>query len=215
MANTYRIYFGNKPFYISNVLTPDMQQLTDAGCTLVINQPTDSCVQSCIHDLDKTDADAAIILSSKPDYYFQLLQSKFQTITAGGGLVKNENGEYLFIFRRGKWDLPKGKLDEGETIEACALREVQEETGLQHVQLMAPLITTWHTYHERGQFLLKESVWYRMEASTAEALVPQTEEDIQTLQWVAPQDIPALLDNTFPSIVDVLKAEGIVLKAKS
>lgn len=214
MANTYRIYFGTKPFYISNVMTSEMQALTDAGCTLVINQPTDGCVQSCINDLDKTDADAAIILSSKPEYYFQLLQSKFQPVTAGGGLVKNELGEYLFIFRRGKWDLPKGKLDEGETIEACALREVQEETGLKAVRMIAPLITTWHTYHERGSFWLKESVWFSMEANANEALIPQTEEDIQTIQWVRPEDIPALMENTFPSIVDVLKAEGIELKAE-
>src|SRR4249919_1544763 len=83
-------------------------------------------------------------------------------IKAGGGLVKNEKKEILFMFRRGKWDLPKGKLDPGESIEECAVREVVEETGLKKVELKHFLVTTYHTYTENGKHILKESHWYNM-----------------------------------------------------
>jgi len=99
-------------------------------------------------------------------------------IRAGGGLVENEKGEVLFMFRRGKWDLPKGKLDPGETLESCALREVKEETGVSQLELIQFLLVTEHEYEERGLFILKETHWYRMKTTSHESLIPQTEEDI-------------------------------------
>jgi 8-oxo-dGTP pyrophosphatase MutT (NUDIX family) len=113
------------------------------------------------------------------------------------------------MFRRGKWDLPKGKLDPGETLEQCAVREVGEETGLQEVKLNAPLVVTYHTYDENGKHILKESHWYTMSVSDGQSIVPQAEEQITELQWVAPDGMGALLKNTFPSIVDVLHAAGL------
>jgi 8-oxo-dGTP pyrophosphatase MutT (NUDIX family) len=120
--------------------------------------------------------------------------------------VKNEKGEFLLIFRRGKWDLPKGKLDDGETIEECAVREVREETGLKTVTARELVLVTYHTYHQGTHFILKESHWYNMSASSADLLQPQTEEDIEKIIWVAPVDIPAYFPECFPSVVDVLKA---------
>ena len=83
-------------------------------------------------------------------------------IQAGGGLVENEQREVLFIFRRGKWDLPKGKLDRGETLEQCAIREVEEETGVGQLQLIRFLLITEHEYVERGKKILKETHWWLM-----------------------------------------------------
>ncbi|MEP7279651.1 MAG: NUDIX domain-containing protein, partial [Bacteroidota bacterium] len=112
------------------------------------------------------------------------------------------------IFRRGKWDLPKGKLDKGETLDQCALREVSEETGLQNIQLQEFLMATYHTYHENGHFILKESHWYNMTTSDKQKLVPQTAEEISEARWVQPSAINELLNNTFPSVQDVLVAAG-------
>src|SRR5215510_275068 len=98
-------------------------------------------------------------------------------IIAAGGLVVNDRDELLMIFRRGKWDLPKGKLDKGESLKDCAIREVEEETGLKNITLGPPLIITYHTYHEGARFILKESHWYKMSVSGQQNLVPQTEED--------------------------------------
>lgn len=124
---------------------------------------------------------------------------------AGGGLVQNEKNEVLLIFRRGKWDLPKGKLDKGESIEDCAIREVQEETGLLNISLEGPLMTTYHTYHEGSRYILKESHWYGMKAMGDEKLIPQTEEDILEIKWVKPRDLKQYYSESFPSVVDVLK----------
>jgi 8-oxo-dGTP pyrophosphatase MutT (NUDIX family) len=131
-------------------------------------------------------------------------------ILAAGGLVMNERGEVLFMFRKGKWDLPKGKLDPDETMEACALREVKEETGLIQVEMKNFLLITEHLYTERGQLILKKSHWYRMEAGSHQHLIPQTEEEISELRWLAPADFKIVLANTYPSIVEVLKAGGLI-----
>jgi 8-oxo-dGTP pyrophosphatase MutT (NUDIX family) len=129
----------------------------------------------------------------------------FQIIRAAGGLVFNDKGEALFIFRRGKWDLPKGKLDEGESLEQCAVREVQEETGLKNVVLKEFIITTYHTYEEEGKQVLKESHWYRMEVKGKQELIPQTEEDITDIRWVKKEGWTGLMENSFPLIKKVLK----------
>lgn len=129
-------------------------------------------------------------------------------ILAAGGMVMNERGEVLFMFRRGKWDLPKGKLDPGETLEACALREVEEETGVKKLELKKFLLVTEHFYQERGISILKKSHWYLMAARSEEKLVPQTEEDITELRWIGAGDINIVERNTYPAILDVLKTGG-------
>src|SRR5580704_13598268 len=95
-------------------------------------------------------------------------------VKAAGGLVINENKEILFMFRRGKWDLPKGKLDPGESLESCAQREVKEETGISYLELLRFLLITQHEYEERGQVILKETHWWLMKANSNQKLIPQT-----------------------------------------
>lgn len=127
-------------------------------------------------------------------------------IIAAGGLVFNDNEALLMIFRRGKWDLPKGKLDEGETIEQCAVREVQEETGLQNITLDSFLGTTHHEYFEPriNSDVFKETHWFKMHAIGTQSLIPQTEEDIEQIEWVDKKDIMEKLQNTYPNIIDII-----------
>ncbi len=129
-------------------------------------------------------------------------------VKAGGGLVKNEKNEILFIFRRGKWDLPKGKQDPGESLEECALREVEEETGVRGLILQKFLMVTEHGYEESGIPLLKETHWWLMTTSSQHPLIPQSSEDITELQWIGPSDIQMILQNTYPGIIEVVKAAG-------
>lgn len=132
-------------------------------------------------------------------------------IVAAGGIVTNEKGELLMIFRRGKWDLPKGKLDAGETIEACALREVTEETGVTNLQLGNFICITNHEYFDQYQLkeVVKESHWYSMKVSGVPTLVAQSEEDITAIEWTKPEAISERLKNSFDTIREVLVKSGI------
>lgn len=130
-----------------------------------------------------------------------------KTIIAGGGLVLNEQQELLMIFRRGKWDLPKGKLDAGETIEACAVREIKEETGLREVVLGKKLSITHHTYFDTylQEEVIKETHWFMMQAPGKQTLVPQIEEDITEIKWLAEKDREACLANSYDTIVSLIR----------
>ena len=126
-------------------------------------------------------------------------------IIAAGGIVENENKEILLIFRRGKWDLPKGKLDEGETIEECAVREVEEETGLRSIQQGELIEVTLHNYIEKGTEIEKETYWYAMKVEGEKKLVAQTEEDIEDIKWVKESELPEYLANTYNNIIDIIE----------
>ena len=129
-----------------------------------------------------------------------------KTIIAAGGLVFNEQNELLMIFRRGKWDLPKGKLDAGETVEACAVREVQEETGLITIELENLIGKTYHEYFDKwvNENVVKESWWYKMKSSVNEKLIPQVEEDIELIEWVDKKNFKKYLDNSYRNISEIV-----------
>jgi len=132
--------------------------------------------------------------------------SLFKLIEAAGGLVLNPAGEILFIYRRGFWDLPKGKIDKGESPPEAAVREVREETGLKQLDLGPELKVTYHTYREKdGRRILKRTYWYEMKTEELE-LHPQAEEDIEEAVWMS---LPAFLGTerlVYRSILEVLKA---------
>ncbi|MBL7698006.1 MAG: NUDIX domain-containing protein [Chitinophagaceae bacterium] len=132
----------------------------------------------------------------------------YTLIKAAGGVVGNDSGRVLLIFRRGKWDLPKGKLEDNEPVELCADREIKEETGLTKLQLRKPLIITYHTYTERGKSILKETHWFLFDAPGKQKLKPQTDEDIMKVDWITREDLPMFVDNTYQLIRDVLRSAG-------
>jgi 8-oxo-dGTP pyrophosphatase MutT (NUDIX family) len=127
-------------------------------------------------------------------------------IIAAGGIVVNPNQEMLWIFRRGFWDLPKGKLDPNETIEACALREVMEETGISNLILGDLIKTTKHRYHDIyfNSEVEKTTYWYKMSIDKLQNGIPQTEEDIEAIAWVKKQDIAPYLAKTYDTIKEVI-----------
>lgn len=128
----------------------------------------------------------------------------FSQLEAAGGYVADPQGRLLVFFRRNSWDMPKGKIDPGETPEQAALREVQEETGLKNLTLGAFLTHTWHTYTQKGERILKRTWWYQM--TTADTKVtPQKEEDIEEIQWVNPAAWLATNPVVYASIRDVIQ----------
>lgn len=134
----------------------------------------------------------------------EAIRKQFYFIQAAGGLVWSDAEKMLLIFRKGKWDLPKGKLDEGEDLAQCAVREVEEETGLKNVLIVKPLSTTYHTYYQDGKHCLKESHWYLMQAPQQDDLTPQTEEDIEQCVWIKPEETAFYFENMHSSVADVL-----------
>ena len=129
-------------------------------------------------------------------------------IMAGGGVVVNEKNQVLFIYRRKKWDLPKGKLDPGEDIKACAIREVMEETGIRNLTIGNLIIVTTHSYEENGMNMQKETHWFEMKASTVDnsTLTPQLEEDIEKIEWVSLENLEEYLSETYTNIQQVLNS---------
>jgi len=138
------------------------------------------------------------------------LKSCFRIIKAAGGLVKNQQGEILFILRNGIWDLPKGKLERGETYQEGALREVSEECGIRGLFNAQRLTTTFHVYRLNGKPVLKKTIWFNMEINGTADTKPLTIEGITEARWFAPADLQGPLSNTYPSIKHVLKKAGII-----
>jgi 8-oxo-dGTP pyrophosphatase MutT (NUDIX family) len=129
-------------------------------------------------------------------------------IIAAGGIVLNPNNELLWIYRRGFWDLPKGKLDPNETIEACAIREVMEETGIADLELGALILTTTHQYHDNylNTHVEKTTYWYAMSTDILQEGIPQTEEDIEAIAWVKKDALTPYLEKTYDTIKEVIEA---------
>ena len=125
-------------------------------------------------------------------------------------MVKNENGDYLFIFRNKKWDLPKGKVEKGEQVKTAAIREVEEECGVKIEKRKTILSKTYHIYELNGEVILKRTSWFPMKVKGIPKLIPQKEEGISTASWVSPQGIKIKMKNTYPLIFDILKTKELL-----
>lgn len=205
-----KIYFDKKPLFLCDNIDAIIEPYVHHDDSVFIDELDAHTVNTIIHEMKLPAIHAGVFLHPDLEELKKAFLKKFIVIQAGGGLVKNNDNDILLIFRRGMWDLPKGKLDPGETLKQCAVREVKEETGLNDVELIAPLTITYHTYHEGTKFILKESHWYSMRAAGKQTLVPQTEEDIQELKWVPADGLDEYIKKAFPSIADVL---DLVVKA--
>ena len=200
-----KIYFGNNPLFLSDKKTEDLQPYIDDAQTVFRDDITE--LPSLIKKMQDNGIPAGIILGDVSSS-LERIKKQFTVIQASGGLVYSNDNKILLIFRRGKWDLPKGKLDEGEDLVTCALREVEEETGLSDLKYEQSLCITYHTYYEKEQHILKESHWHLMKGNDQEKLVPQTDEDIEKCMWVTIENLAPYLENAPASIIDVL-TEGI------
>ncbi len=132
------------------------------------------------------------------------LKEKFKVIKAAGGIVQNKDNKILFIYRLGKWDLPKGKKDKGEKIKDCAVREVEEETNTK-VKIIKKNCTTWHTYTRYKKFILKKTVWYKMKCIDDSKMKGQKKEKIEKVRWMENKIINEILINSYKSLSYVVK----------
>lgn len=201
----YKIYFGNSPLFLTNELDQDMHEIMHHDDGVFMDELSAPAIKSMIHEMKIPQHHAGVFFHEDVEALFRTFKKQFTFVQAGGGLVRNDGGELLMIFRKGKWDLPKGKLDKGETLEQCAVREVEEETGISKTELLSPHSVTWHVYDEFGKHILKESHWYNMRSPGKQGLKPQLEEQIESLEWCDEARVQECLKNSYPLIQDLLK----------
>ena len=184
-----KIYFNDKPLFLCNELDSTLQPYIHHDDTVLIDELNLHSIKSMIHEMQVPSIHAGVFLHHDLEELKAAFFKKFSPVKAAGGFTLNENKDVLMMFRRGKWDLPKGKMDKNETFEECAVRETEEETGLRNIKLAGPLTTTYHTYHEGTRFVLKETRWFTMHINGEQKLIPQAEEQITKLEWVSKIDL--------------------------
>ncbi len=200
----YKIYINEKPVFLcSEEEFPNIKNKSYS-----INYEQDIHPFSADF-LQKINIENGIVyVSSNPEALFKRFTKSLIVIEAAGGLILNqERTKILFIYRRNKWDLPKGKIDEGESIKKAAWREVAEECGLKTHQIEDHLYDSYHVYALKNKWILKKTYWYLMSAEE-ELLTPQLEEDITKAEWIPVNDaLNKIKEETYPMIIDILRCE--------
>ncbi len=199
-----KIYFNNKPLILADTITPEIKNYFDLPNCVFMDELNDEAVNTIINAMQKPEINAGIFLYKDKQEVLASIKKKFVFIKAAGGMVHTLEKSILLIFRRGKWDLPKGKLDNDEELEPCAIREVKEETGIKNVQSEKLITVTYHTYHEKEDFILKETHWFLMNSAEEQILIPQVEEDIEKCEWVPFSNTAPYLQNANASVVGVV-----------
>ena len=193
----YKIFINDKPFIITN-------------CSLFDNYfPTykfeEQIFENKIKEALSNNFNGIVFKAINIEYVFEIFSKHFTFIEAAGGLVFNNYNELLLIKRLGVWDLPKGKIEIGETAQIAAIREVEEECGINGLTIKNELPNSYHVYAYKGKFALKRTYWYIMHSNFSAKLIPQIEENITQVEWynLGKADIQKL--DTYESIKEVLE----------
>jgi ADP-ribose pyrophosphatase YjhB (NUDIX family) len=197
--------------------TTDFDHLIDAqleaikpqnleGHVMIINvlPPTINRLFTIIKTEELSHLQSITLISENRDSTEDLIKSQYKVLKAAGGVVKNNFGQILMMYRLKKWDLPKGKLEKGESSKVAAIREVEEECGVK-AKLGEKICTTFHTYTYKNEAILKQTKWYSMELLNDSKMKPQVEEDIEKLEWMGSNQVKSALINSYSSIRYVLK----------
>ena len=187
----YKVFVNESPLILTNE-QPDNSK----GNVFTLD---DNAIDYAITSLAKKLLKTAYIFEPGNDI-LDKFSSKIPMIVAAGGLVKNKKGKVLFIFREGKWDLPKGKLDKGESMEDAAIREVEEETGVKDLKVERYLQTTYHIFKRNGRYKLKKVIWFEMSTKYKGDLVAQENEGITKVKWKGPKKTKKALKNSYRTI---------------
>ncbi len=199
-----KIYFGDKPVFLTDNINKELNEFLHHPDAVFVDEITNKAIKSLLHEIKKDEFHVGVIWNKDLDKLKNAFFKHFTLIEAAGGIVQNNKKDLLFIYRLDKWDLPKGKMEKGEKVEVCALREVEEETGVTNLKLKKKVGETYHTYNDFGKHFLKITHWYYITCPKEQSFVPQTEEDITVIKWVATKDIKEPIANTYPSIKDIL-----------
>lgn len=200
----YKIYINDSDIILCHTEEKERLRTDLAPDLVVLYQGQQKALLNYVDMLEKNKKRKSIIIhSSEPKQLKKEFKSLFVVIEAAGGVIFNELNEILFIFRRGSWDLPKGKMDKGETKKQAAIREVMEETGITGVEIVHKIGKTHHMYRDKGRRAIKKSHWYEMKTHK-QPLKPQFEEDIAVAKWMSKDDFLRQDRKVYRSILNVL-----------
>lgn len=189
----YKVFVNEKKFSIEAQASSEVKNLLFEDSTTF---------EIALDLLLNTSTPGITVYGEEPEKIWQKFAAHYKRVSAAGGIVQRENGDILFIKRLGKWDLPKGKVEPGETLPDAAVREVMEETELDWLKIQYFIDTTFHMYREKtGQMVLKDTHWFKMEFLGTKEAKPQVEEGITEVSWKNDQDIEnQVFKNTFQNI---------------
>jgi 8-oxo-dGTP pyrophosphatase MutT (NUDIX family) len=199
--NTYKVHFENRFITIS----PEPDRLQKYGLFYKFYEKDELYKQISSFEKDVS-IPSLNIYGLEIKILWKHFRSYFSEIEAAGGLVRYTDGSYLFIERRGKWDLPKGHIEKGETPEACALREVEEECGIKDHIIVQTLNPSYHTYRYEDVSYLKKTHWFLMNYNGNPTLCPQTEECITKAEWLFPDSICLIKSHAWLSLSDLINS---------
>ena len=196
----YKVFVNDKPLFLTNEVAKE----TDFQLFLL--ESVD--IEQLIVKMFNNKINKAYLYYPDEKEILKKVKEKIPVKKAGGGLVYNKRGEVLFIFRGGKWDLPKGGCDKGEEIEDCSIREVEEETGVKGLKITKKLQKTYHVFKRNGVYRLKITHWFEMKTDFEDKLTPQKEEGIKKAVWLKPEEIQYALKNSYENIKLLFQEEN-------
>jgi len=188
----YKVFVNDKPLFLTNEI------FKETDFKLFLLESAD--IKKIITKIFQNKIEKAYLYHPDEKEILKTLKAKLPINKAGGGLVYNKNNDVLFIFRNGKWDLPKGGIEKGEEIEYTALREVEEETGVNKLVITDKLQKTYHIFKRNGRYKLKVTHWFEMRTTFNGTAVGQMEEGIEKVAWLNPQEIKEALKNSYENI---------------
>ena len=187
-----KIFVGNKPI----VLTTKVESESDFKNYLIDTVD----INKVLHHLKKEKYKSIRLIGENQELLLKKFLGLLPNIVAGGGKVLNAEGKILFIFRNGKWDLPKGKAEHKETIDQTAIREVEEETGIRGLTITKPLEITYHIFKRNNQYFIKKTYWFEMFSDYSGDLKPQIKEGITKVKWIGPKKLKKVKTNIYANI---------------
>lgn len=198
----YKVFVNDRPLFLTN----QVQKETDFKLFLL--ESID--IKKLIVKMFQNKIQHAFLYHPDEKLIMKTLKAKIPVVKAGGGLVYNSKGEVLFIFRNGKWDLPKGGTEKNETMEETAIREVEEETGVTGLKITNKLPKTYHIFKRNGRYKLKITYWYEMQTDFNGTPQAQEDEGIEKVAWIKPEEIPAVLANSYENIKLLFEGEKVI-----
>jgi len=204
----YKVFANNKPLYFTTTL----EGVKLNANIITVRHENDDMTISAVKSFEwnKKAHEMYVVMDEVADFYSgDTTPLNMPKLIAAGGLAKNKKGQYLFIFRGGRWDLPKGVKEEHENIRDAAKREAEEETGVKMLNFIQELTVTRHIYRANSKYILKETQWFKFETDYDGILYPQESEAIFKAEWFNISEIKSLvIPTTYKTILEVLKSDN-------